>query len=43
MPVPKMANNGFSSYFCLLAFDLGLFGEQLLAPRQDATHGFQRV
>jgi hypothetical protein len=30
-------------FFCLLAFDLGLFSEQLLAPRQDATYGFQQV
>jgi hypothetical protein len=27
----------FLFFFCLLAFDLGLFGEQLLAARQDGN------
>jgi hypothetical protein len=33
--VPEMVKNGSCSFFCLLASDLGLFGEQLLAVRQD--------
>jgi hypothetical protein len=32
-----MVKNGFLFFFCLLAFDLGLFGEQLLAARQDGN------
>jgi hypothetical protein len=31
-----MVKNGFF-LFCLSAFDLGLFGEQLLAARQDGN------
>jgi hypothetical protein len=35
--IPKMVKNGSCSFFCLFAFDLGLFGEQLLTALKNGN------